>query len=86
MPASLQGAFVAEVEPLSPADESDVRHGEVVVEINRKPVRNAAEYRREAALVKPGDVVLLYVYQPDTGQRAVRTVRIEPAPGAAKTR
>jgi serine protease Do len=86
MPASLVGAFVAEVEPLSPADESDVRHGEVVVEINRKPVRTAADYRREAALVKPGDVVLLYVYQPDTGQRAVRTVRLEPAPGAAKSR
>ncbi len=86
MPPALAGAFIAEVEPLSPADEADVRHGEVVVEINRKPVRTAAEYRREAALVKPGDVVLLYVYQPDTGQRAVRTVRIEPAPGAGKTR
>jgi serine protease Do len=86
MPTSLAGAFIAEVAPLSPADEAEVRHGEVVVEINRKPVRTAAEYRREAALVKPGDVVLLYVYQPDTGQRAVRTVRIEPVPGAAKTR
>jgi serine protease Do len=86
MPPALAGAFIAEVEPLSAADDAEVRHGEVVLEINRRVVRSAADYRREAAAVKPGDLVLLYVFQPDTGQRAVRTVRVEgAAAGKPKT-
>jgi serine protease Do len=86
MPADLKGALVAEVEPLSPADEADVRHGEVILEVNRQRVTSAADYRRFAASARPGDVLALYVYLPDTAQRAVRTLRVEaPDGGAPKT-
>jgi serine protease Do len=82
MPPAIEGAFVAEVEPLSPADDADIRHGEVVLEVNRQPVRNAADYRRLSATLKPGDVLVLLVYLPDTGQRAVRALRLDAPAGA----
>jgi serine protease Do len=81
MPKELEGAFVAEVEPLSPADEAEVRHGEVVLEVNRQRVRTAAEYRRVSSLAKPGDVLMLFVFLPSTGQHAVQTIRVEPSAG-----
>jgi hypothetical protein len=34
--------------------------------------------------VKPGDLLLFYVYLPDTGQRAVRTVRVADGTGVPK--
>lgn len=77
MPATIEGAFVAEVEPLSSADDAGIRHGEVVLEVNRQQVRNAADYRRLAAAMKPGDVLVLLMYLPDTGQRSVRAVRLD---------
>ncbi len=84
LPRDIQGAFIAEVEPLSPADDADLRHGEVILEVNRQAVRTAADYRRIAAGVKPGDLLLFYVFLPDTGQRAVRTVRVAPDAAAPK--
>jgi serine protease Do len=83
LPANLQGAFVAEVEPLSPADDAEVRHGEVILEVNRQRIASAADYRRVAAGARAGDIMALYVYVPDTGQRAVRTVRVEPSVAVA---
>ena len=77
MPATIEGAFVAEVEPLSSADDAGVRHGEVVLEVNRQQVRSAADYRRLAAAMKPGAVLVLLMYLPDTGQRSVRALRLD---------
>ncbi|MDO8836212.1 MAG: trypsin-like peptidase domain-containing protein [Vicinamibacterales bacterium] len=80
MPPATEGAFIAEVEPLSAADDAGIRHGEVVLEVNRQRVRSAADYRRLSAALRPGDVLVLLVYMPDTGQRAVKTLRRDTPP------
>ncbi len=86
MPPTLKGAYVAEVEPLSPADDADVRHGEVILEVNRQRITSAADFRRATAGARAGDLLMLYVYLPDSGQRAVRTLRVEaPATAPPKT-
>ena len=77
LPTSLVGVMVAQVEPLSPADAADLQHGDVIIEINRKPVRTAAEYRQLTAAARPGDVLTFYLFEPETGQRALRTLRVE---------
>jgi serine protease Do len=84
LPRDIEGAFIAEVDPLSPADDADLRHGEVILEVNRQAVRNAGDYRRITAGAKPGDLLLFYVYLPDTGQRAVRTVRVADGAGVPR--
>jgi serine protease Do len=77
LPPALAGVLVTEVDPLSPADAAELQHGDVIIEINRKPVLTSSDYRRVAAAARPGDVLALYLYEPETGQRALRTVRVE---------
>jgi serine protease Do len=43
LPANIKGAVVTDVAPDSPAAEAGLRPGDVIQEINRKPVRNAEE-------------------------------------------
>ncbi len=80
LPDALSGVLVARVTPLSPADEADLRHGDVIIEINRTAIRTAGDYRQLAAAARPGDVLTLYVYDPDSGQRALHTLRAERQP------
>jgi len=48
----------------------------VILEINRREVASAADYRRVAARARPGDVLTFLVHIP-SGSRALRTVRVE---------
>ena len=80
LPAALSGVLVTRVAPLSPADEADLRHGDVIIEINRTAIRTAGDYRQVAAAARPGDVLTFYVYDPATGQRALHTLRVERQP------
>ena len=52
-----QGVVVAGVEPGSPADEASVQRGDVIIEVNRKPVKSVTEVKRETQ--KAGDKGLL---------------------------
>jgi serine protease Do len=77
LPASTRGVLITRVEPLSPSSDSDVQRGNVLLEINRKPVLSVAEYRKVAAAVHTGEILSLFLYAPDTGQRQLKTVRVE---------
>jgi len=41
VPAEVQGALVTEVDPTSPAYGAGIRTGDVILEINREPIRDA---------------------------------------------
>jgi len=49
----------------------------VIMEINRKPVRSAAEYHRLISAARPGEILALYCYDPMLAQRALITVTVE---------
>lgn len=57
--AGASGVVVAEVDPAGPAAESGIQPGDVILEVNRQPVRSPAEIK--VALQKSGSrpVVLL---------------------------
>jgi len=52
VPAQIQGALISEVAPNSASYEAGLRQGDVIMEINRKPVKNAEQ--AVAATAKPG--------------------------------
>jgi serine protease Do len=80
LPSALSGVMVTRVAPLSPADDADLRHGDVIIEINRVPIRTAGDYLQLAAAARPGDALAFYVYEPGSGQRTLHTLRAERQP------
>jgi len=56
---SLQGVVVTSVESGTAADEAGMRTGDVIIEINRKPVRNVDDYRKLSKSLGKDDAVLL---------------------------
>jgi serine protease Do len=77
LPRQTRGVLITRVEPLSASFDADVQRETVLLEINRKPIGSAAEFRRLAGATRPGDVVALYVYVPDVEQRRLLTVHVE---------
>ena len=59
--ASTKGAVVVDVAPESPAADAGLEPGDVVVEVNRRPVNSAADYRIAVKSVKKGDTALVRV-------------------------
>jgi serine protease Do len=56
----LQGAVIEQVMPGSPADNAGLQPGEVITEVNRKPVHSAADVQKALADVsKDGDALVL---------------------------
>jgi serine protease Do len=43
IPANIQGALITQVNPLSPSYEAGLRTGDVILDINRHPVKNAQD-------------------------------------------
>jgi serine protease Do len=55
------GVVVSAVEPGSAGDEAGIRRGDVIVEIDRKAIRNLDEYKKAMATIRKGKGVLFLV-------------------------
>jgi serine protease Do len=60
IPARIQGAAVAEVQPGTPADRLGLRPGDIIMELNRHRVTSAADVRRLARTLQGSIAVLIY--------------------------
>jgi serine protease Do len=69
VPERVNGALVSQVEPDSAAYEAGLRTGDVITEINRKPVKNAEQ--AVAACAKPADKQTLVKVWSQGGSRFV---------------
>ena len=58
---------------------TDIERGDVILEIDRRPIRSVDDYDRAIAAVRPGDVLAFYVYKPSLDERRLSTVRIDEA-------
>jgi serine protease Do len=70
-----QGALVTDVLPGSPAERAELEPGMVVVEADRKPVRNAEELAKAIRKAPSGSTLLLRVEVPGGG-RFLRALRV----------
>lgn len=55
------GVVVTAVEPGGAADEAGIRRGDVIVEVDRKPIRSLDEYKKSIAGIRKGKGVLFLV-------------------------
>ena len=56
-----EGVVVSAVDPGSVADEAGIRRGDVILEVDRKPIRSIDEYKKAVAGIRKGKGVLLLV-------------------------
>jgi serine protease Do len=60
LPPGTSGAVIAGVEPGSAAEEAGLQEGDVIMEINRQPVRNTGDFKRlSGKLLKKNSILLL---------------------------
>jgi len=73
---TLKGVVVTQVDPGGPAAEAGLRRGDVILEVNRKPVKNSAAYQKAVRetgkgksllfLVRRGDNTIFLALKPST--------------------
>jgi serine protease Do len=59
LPAGSQGVVVTDVRASSPAADAGLRRGDVIQEVNRKPVTNTSDFERSLADSKEGTLLLV---------------------------
>jgi serine protease Do len=55
------GVVITSIEPGSPADEAGLQPGDVIVEVDRKPIREIADFRNAVGGAKKGQRILFLV-------------------------
>jgi serine protease Do len=74
IPSQVQGVAVQSVRPASPADDAGLSPGDVILEMNRKPVASAEQFVNEAHANPAGKDLLLLVWsQGNASYRVVHT-------------
>jgi len=63
------GVLVTDVAPDSPAAEADLKPGDIVLEVNRRPVGSVAALRAEVGKTPDGKPLLLLVHPAEGGDR-----------------
>jgi serine protease Do len=80
LPSQVQGVAVAQVQPGSPAEDAGLTSGDVILEVNRKPVTSAEQFRNDVKALPAGKDMLLLVWA--NGGSSYRVVHPEQASGS----
>lgn len=75
-----QGVVITAVERGSPGDDAGLRHGDVVLEIDRKAIRNLSEYRQAIAGLRRGELSLFLVQRGEIATFVTLRIPREMAP------
>jgi serine protease Do len=62
LPAEVKGVVVTNVQPGSPADNAGISRGDVILEVNRHPVQNADDVKRELGNVPSGKDAMVLLW------------------------
>jgi serine protease Do len=62
LPSQVEGVAVAQVQPASPAEDAGLAGGDVIVEMNRQPVKSADQFRNQVKQLPAGKDLLLLVW------------------------
>ena len=56
-----KGVVIVKVEPGSPADDAEIKKGDIIKEINKKVVNNTEDFNRISTNVRTNDSVLMFI-------------------------
>ena len=76
IPDDRMGVVVREVLGLSPG-AADLADGDMIVEVNRRPTRDLAAYRKAVGALSPGEAAWLFVYRPRLRASFLAKVEVE---------
>ena len=62
LPKDIQGAVIADIDADSPAAKAGLREGDVIQEVNKRPVRSAKDLVAISKKLKPTEKILIRVY------------------------
>ena len=69
------GVIVTQVESGSKGDDAEVRVGDIIKEINRKPVKNASEYNSILSKIVSGETVNLFIRRKNAGFLVAKMIK-----------
>jgi len=75
LPDDLQGVVISSVDDLSPADEAGLQAGLIITRINGAKVESTDDVSREIKKIQSGEMVRLYVYNPQSGRSSFFILR-----------
>jgi serine protease Do len=77
MPGGLRGVVITRIDPAGPAFGTELRRGQVIIEINRQPVASVQDFNRIVSASRAGDVLALYIYDPAVRQKSLVTIALD---------
>lgn len=77
VPASITGVLVTDLDATGPGREARLRRGQIIMEINRRPMVTPEAFAAVNGTLRPGAIAAVYVYDPITDQRLIVSVPIE---------
>ncbi len=80
LPSEVQGVAVAQVQPGSPAEDAGLTSGDVIQQVDRKPVTSADQFRNDVKQAPANNDMLLLVWS--NGGSSFRVVHPEGASGS----
>jgi len=81
--SEVRGALVGDVTPNSPAEKAGLQKGDIILDVNGKPVNGSAELRMHISLMAPGTKVQVTVFR-DGAQRTLPVTLAEMPTETAK--
>jgi len=80
VPDDVRGVMIFYVDPAGPGRLARLRSGQVVIELNRRPVSSAAEFRSRVSRLRPGESAAMLLYDPLVNGRVITVVTPDRAP------
>jgi S1-C subfamily serine protease len=77
MPGGLRGVVVTRIDPAGPAFGSELRRGQIIIEINRQLIASVQDFNRVVSTARAGDVLALYLYDPAIRQKSLVTIALD---------
>ena len=81
LPSDVQGVAIAQVQPASPAEDAGLSGGDVILEVNRQPVKSAQQFKDDVQQSPAGKDMLLLVWA--NGGSSYRVVHPQSGSGSS---